>query len=87
MNIKEQILKLFTHPSITYQMPIIMLYSNNRIVIEQHYQLISFTDTEIKLLCKGGSIQIIGNNLHITIMYPREITLSGVIQEIKFYAE
>lgn len=86
MKIKKQIAKLFTHPSKTYQMPIIMLYSNDHVVIEQHFHLISFTDSEIKLACKDGPIQIIGNHLRITLMYPGEIMLSGTIQEVKFYS-
>jgi len=76
--------KRLSLPSESLSLPTITI-TDKKITIEQHYQLISFTETEIKLRCNNGIIQINGASLIIKLMYPREIILEGSINKVSFH--
>ena len=67
-----------------YTTPVITITGQNHILIEQHYKITYFSNTEIKLSTKIGTIQIIGTALMIKMMYPQEILLGGTIKKINF---
>jgi len=73
-----------TLPSDSLSLPTVTITGNNRVAIEQHYKLISFSEKIIKLQCENGIIQIRGDMLVIKLMYPREIILEGNIKEVSF---
>lgn len=63
---------------------LIMVRGNQHLLLQQHYHIITFSHTEIKLQTNNKIIHIKGLNLHIKTMYPQEIALEGDIEEIKF---
>jgi len=67
-----------------YSIPVITITGQNHILIEQHYKILYFSNTEIKLTTKIGTIQIIGQALMIKMMYPQELLLEGTIKEINY---
>ena len=83
--IKPFIDKRLSLPSESLSLPTITILGDKKVVIEQHYQLISFSESEIKLRCNNGVIQISGQSLVIKLMYPREIILEGIINKVNFH--
>jgi len=75
----------FPLPSDRLSLPTVTVTGYRQVVIEQHYQLISFSESEIKLQCENGIIQINGEQLVIKLMYPREIILEGSIKKVSFH--
>ncbi|HLS22501.1 MAG TPA: YabP/YqfC family sporulation protein [Pseudogracilibacillus sp.] len=69
------------------QYPLIMIYRNRKITIEQVERLITFSPKEIVLLHERGKIAITGKDLFISFMYNDEITLVGMIEEILFLSD
>jgi len=82
--IKPFVNNKLTLPSDSLSLPTVTITGNNRVAIEQHYKLISFSEKIIKLQCENGIIQIRGDMLVIKLMYPREIILEGNIKEVSF---
>lgn len=68
-------------------LPTITIKGQNQILIEQQYQLITFTEIEIKLKFKEGYAIITGINFAIKMMYANEIIIEGEIKQIIFQKE
>lgn len=81
----KKIFYSLTHPSPEQTYPLIAMYSNQRIVIEQVDDLISFSQTKISFLCQLGTIEAIGENLYILTMKQNELVIEGMIHEVKFF--
>ena len=63
---------------------LVMIRGHHHILIQQHYRIMSFSQTEVTLQTNNKTIHIKGTNLYIKMMYPQEIVLEGDIKEIKF---
>lgn len=75
----------FTQYAPDLSLPLIMIYSNDVVAIEQFYNLLSFSRSKIILNCKIGTLEICGEQLSIQFMYPGEIKLQGHISHIQFH--
>lgn len=64
--------------------PLLMLYRNEKMIIEQVEAILRFSSDEIVLAHEMGELRIIGKDLFISFMYHDEITLVGTIEEILF---
>lgn len=71
-------------PSSELTVPTIMITGDRKITIEQHYKLLSFSDTFITLQCQDSVIQIKGHSFIIKFMYPNELILEGFIEDVQF---
>lgn len=65
-------------------LPTITIKAQKQILIEQEYQLVTFTETVIKLNFVSGYVVITGVNFAIKMMYANEILIEGEIKAITF---
>lgn len=73
------------YPSTTsFSLPKMTVIGQNHLYIENHHELILFTNNELKLKLHKGYVQIIGHSFVLKTMLPREILLEGSITNIKF---
>ncbi|KAA0549368.1 sporulation protein YqfC [Bacillus suaedaesalsae] len=63
-------------------LPRITMIGQLHIYIENHRGLLSFSDTELRLLLKQGHLLIKGNSFVIKTILPEEILLEGKIQQV-----
>jgi len=82
LNLKKNITHVSSEFSTT---PLITMKANQQVYIENKYTIQSFTSDKITLLYKEGMIQITGEKLMITTLYPEEMTLQGLIKQIQFH--
>lgn len=87
MKFIKHLWKSLTHLSPEEHYPIIMMYGNKQIVIEQVEELISFTNNKISVLSQLGKIEAYGEDLLIVIMQQDEIVIQGTINEVQFSPE
>lgn len=63
-------------------LPRITMIGQLHIYIENHRGLLSFSDTELRLLLKQGQLLVKGNSFVIKTILPEEILLEGKIQQV-----
>lgn len=63
---------------------LITIKDQQQIIVEQIYQLVSFTNERITLKNVQGLIQVDGTHLRIIHMHQEEIIIEGAIQAIHF---
>lgn len=63
-------------------LPRITMIGQLHIYIENHRGLLSFSDTELRLLLKHGQLLVKGNSFVIKTILPEEILLEGKIQQV-----
>lgn len=81
----KELLNTLTHPSPEPTYPLIAMYSNKEIVIEQVDELLSFSQNNISFYCHFGTVEAKGENLYILLMKQHELVIHGTITEVKFY--
>lgn len=64
--------------------PTITISRNNKITIEQAYQLLAYSTDKITFESESGIVQVIGETLTITLLYEEQMVIEGVIREIRF---
>ncbi|HLS66449.1 MAG TPA: YabP/YqfC family sporulation protein [Pseudogracilibacillus sp.] len=64
--------------------PTITIAQNNKITIEQAYQLLSYSTDEVTFESESGTVQVIGEALTITLLYEEQMVMEGVIREVRF---
>jgi len=84
MNAGKNLWKRLSHPSPDHVYPLIIMYQNVDVVIEQVDELLLFTPTCISISCSFGTVTFNGEQLTIRIMRQHELTISGEIHEVKF---
>lgn len=94
MKIAKRIIKRFSNHNEAVlstaqliMLPTITIKAQKQILIEQEYQLITFTETEMKLHFVSGYVVITGLNFVIKMMYANEILIEGEIISITFQNE
>ncbi|PLT30964.1 sporulation protein YqfC [Peribacillus deserti] len=68
-------------------LPRITMIGQLHIYIENHRGLLTFTDTELRLMLKNGQLLIKGNSFSIKAILPEEILLEGKIDHVFFINE
>lgn len=69
---------------VTMDLPRITMIGQLHIYIENHSGLLSFSDTELRLLLKQGQLLIKGNAFVIKTILPEEILLEGKINQVTY---
>jgi sporulation protein YqfC len=67
---------------VTMDLPRITMIGQLHIYIENHRGLLSFSDSELRLLLKQGQLLIKGNSFVIKTILPEEILLEGKIHQV-----
>lgn len=65
-------------------LPKMTIVGQNHLYIENHLELVLFTETELKLRLHKGFVVITGHSFVLKTMLPREILLEGMITNIEF---
>lgn len=87
-HIKKLFVKTMDLPQdVMMDLPRITLIGQLHIYIENHRGLLTFTDTEVRLLLKKGQLLIKGNEFVIKTILPEEIMLQGKIDQVYFIKE
>ncbi|MBM7691807.1 sporulation protein YqfC [Peribacillus deserti] len=68
-------------------LPRITMIGQLHIYIENHRGLLTFTDTELRLMLKNGQLLIKGSSFSIKAILPEEILLEGKIEHVFFINE
>ncbi|KMJ60174.1 sporulation protein YqfC [Bacillus sp. LL01] len=68
-------------------LPRITMIGQLHIYIENHRGLITFSDTEIRLLLKQGQLLVKGDSFVIRTILPEEILLEGKISQVMYLEE
>ncbi|MFS0861605.1 sporulation protein YqfC [Fredinandcohnia sp. 179-A 10B2 NHS] len=65
-------------------LPRITMIGQLHIYIENHRGLLTFSDTEVRLLLKQGQLLIKGKSFVIKTILPEEIMLEGTIEHVQY---
>lgn len=78
--------KLDLPEDVTMDIPRITMVGQLHVYIENHNGLISFKETEIRVLLKDnqGQLLVKGHDLVIKTILPEELLLEGTIEQIKY---
>jgi sporulation protein YqfC len=68
-------------------LPRITMIGQIHIYIENHRGLLTFSDTEIRLLLKQGQLLVKGESFVIKTILPEEILLEGKISQVMYINE
>ena len=68
-------------------LPRITMIGQIHIYIENHRGLLTFSDTELRLLLKQGQLLVKGENFVIKTILPEEILLEGKIHQVIYLSE
>jgi sporulation protein YqfC len=71
-------------PDVMMDLPRITMVGQLHIYIENHRGLLTFTDTELRLLLKQGQLLIKGESFVIKTILPEEILLEGKINQVLY---
>jgi len=71
------IYKPFIIPSMT-------IFRNDKVMIEQAYHLLAYSTEKVMFESESGTVQIIGENLLITLLYEEQMVIEGEIKELRF---
>jgi len=71
-------------PDVMMDLPRITMVGQLHIYIENHRGLLTFTDTELRLLLKQGQLLIKGEAFVIKTILPEEILLEGKIDQVLY---
>lgn len=71
-------------PDVMMDLPRITMVGQLHIYIENHRGLLTFTDTELRLLLKQGQLLIKGEAFVIKTILPEEILLEGKINQVLY---
>ncbi|WP_409297612.1 sporulation protein YqfC [Peribacillus sp. SCS-26] len=69
---------------VVMDLPRITMIGQLHIYIENHRGLLTFTDTELRLMLKTGQLLIKGTSFSIRAILPEEILLEGKIDQVSF---
>ncbi|WP_409289350.1 sporulation protein YqfC [Peribacillus sp. SCS-37] len=69
---------------VVMDLPRITMIGQLHIYIENHRGLLTFTDTELRLMLKSGQLLIKGTSFSIRAILPEEILLEGKIDQVSF---
>lgn len=84
-NIPKKIAKTLDIPEdILFDVPRIIMTSNNDIRIENYKSILEYECDKITLSAKDYFIELLGKDLNITIITDDEISISGTILSINF---
>ena len=76
--------KLDLPPDVMMDLPRITMIGQLHIYIENHKGLLSFSETEIRVLLENGQLQIKGKGFVIKAILPEEILLEGRISQVTY---
>ncbi|HLT56897.1 MAG TPA: sporulation protein YqfC [Bacillota bacterium] len=83
--IRSILIHSFALPSdVILELPRITVIGQIHAYIENHDGLTAFSDTELILKMKKGSVKITGESFVLKMMLPEEILLEGTITDVKF---
>ncbi|MGD6832202.1 sporulation protein YqfC [Sutcliffiella halmapala] len=68
-------------------LPRITMIGQIHIYIENHRGLLTFSDTEIRLMLKQGQLLVKGDSFVIRTILPEEILLEGKISQVLYLNE
>lgn len=68
-------------------LPRITMIGQIHIYIENHRGLLTFSDTELRLLLKQGQLLVKGDSFVIKTILPEEILLEGKINQVMYLEE
>ncbi|CAM3947390.1 sporulation protein YqfC [Lederbergia lenta] len=68
-------------------LPRVTMVGQLHIYIENHKGLLTFTDSELRLLLKQGQLLIKGDSFVIKTILPEELLLEGKIEEVLYLNE
>lgn len=85
MNLLKKFWNSLSHPSPNQSFPLIVMRSNQEIMIEFIDELLSFTNNTISVYCQFGTVEIHGENLAIVVMNQSELVINGDISDVKFF--
>lgn len=71
-------------PDVMHDLPRITMIGQFHIYIENHKGLLTFTESEVRLLLSHGQLQIKGENFIIKAILPEEILLEGHIEKVHY---
>lgn len=74
-------------PDVMMDLPRVTMVGQLHIYIENHKGLLTFTDSELRLLLKQGQLLIKGNSFVIKTILPEELLLEGKIEEVLYLNE
>lgn len=84
-NLPKKIAKTLDIPEdILFDVPRILMTSNEDIRIENYKSILEYETDKITLMTKEFLIEIYGKNLNITIITDDEISICGIILSINF---
>lgn len=83
--ISKKIVSCFDIPGdVIFDIPRITVCDNTEIRIENYKTVLEYDETAIKFACKDKFINIIGQNLNITVITDDEISVKGILTSITF---
>lgn len=89
VNLKNLLMKVknkasFLPADYVYPSSQIIINNQRQVLIEQAYELIYFSEIEVKLQLEEGKLSIVGEGLLINSMFTDEITIEGELIKIEF---
>lgn len=71
----------------TKNLPIVTVTGTKEVLIESSYILLQYKENDIRLQCGEHMVQIIGDKLMISFMYPDELMLVGIVKQIMYHRQ
>ncbi|MEA1960332.1 MAG: sporulation protein YqfC [Bacillota bacterium] len=65
-------------------LPKITMIGQNEFYMENHKGIIEYTSVRMRINLSRGFLEINGENLEINALMPEEMSVSGIIKNIKF---
>lgn len=82
--IRRQILDCTSAMNVLCSKPLLHLYSDKEIVVEGANNLDYYDDNSVRISAERMMLEITGRHLYIKCLANRNLSISGVIENIKF---
>lgn len=69
---------------VIFDLPRITMIGNMQLYIENHRGVIGFSDQLLQLRLSVGNVDIVGRELVIRAIWPEEVFIEGIIQDIRY---
>lgn len=74
--------KLALPPETLGEVPLVQLHGRRRVSIENHRGILAYTDSEVRVCVKRGSVLVEGSGMSIVRMTRRYVEISGSIRSV-----
>ena len=72
---------------VIFNLPRMTIIGNLQMYIENHRGVLYFSDSELQLKLNAGMLKIHGKELVIRAIFPEEVFIEGIVEEVKYIAE